>query len=227
MNTVQDGQVSEFAQLQAAYDIIQQRDGTAERRAFHWQCVVWGLLALIALLLGGLLWLAYQRAQVHAFVQVVQVDDNGHVVNLGLPQDLLSYEPQEGHWMDMLAEWVRKVRWRGTDPVLTKAEWRWVYDHTCGLARQALQGYEAHEKPFAPGQKKLVAVDIKSLTKTPSPLSFQVLWSETTVEPAQPPKTQLWTGTFTVQRHVPTTQAGLLQNRLGLCVNAFDLTMQP
>src|SRR5262249_39480687 len=117
--------------------------------------------------------------------------------------------------------------WRGTDAVLAKVEWRWAYDHTRGPARQALQGYEDHEKPFAPGGKKLVSVDVESVTKTPPPLSSQGLWRETTVETAQPPKTQQWTGTFTVQRTTPPTQAALLENRLGLCINAFDLTMQP
>jgi hypothetical protein len=35
MTTAPDGLASELAQIQAAYDIIQQRDGTAERRMWH------------------------------------------------------------------------------------------------------------------------------------------------------------------------------------------------
>src|SRR6266511_3159041 len=221
-----NGHATELAQIQAAYNVIQQRDGTAERRAYHWQLAAYGALG-IAVVLGLIaLIVVIRRTDVKAFVQTVQVDDAGRVIQLGLPQDLLSYEPQEGQWRDMLAQWVRIVRWRGTDAVLAKAEWRWVYIHTCGLARRALEGYEAQEKPFVVG-KKLVSVDLKSVTKTPSPLSFQVLWSETTTEGALPPKTQQWTGTFTVQRYRPKKPAELLQNTLGLCVNAFDITMHP
>src|SRR6266540_4272107 len=122
-----NGHATELAQIQAAYNVIQQRDGTAERRAYHWQLAAYGALG-IAVVLGLI-----------ALIVVIQ---------LGLPQDLLSYEPQEEQWRDMLAQWVRIVRWRGTDAVLAKAEWRWVYINTCGLARRALEGYEAQEKPF-------------------------------------------------------------------------------
>jgi hypothetical protein len=40
-------------------------------------------------------------------------------------------------------------------------------------------------------------------------------------------KTQQYTGTFVVGRYTPPTQAALMQNKLGLCVVAYDLTPQP
>ena len=77
-------------------------------------------------------------------------------------------------------------------------------------------------------KKKLVSVELKSLTKTPTPESYQVLWAETSLEQAIPTvKTQLWTGTFSVGRYRPPTLADTLDNRLGLCVTAFDLSPQP
>ena len=36
-----------------------------------------------------------------------------------------------------------------------------------------------------------------------------------------------YTGTFTVSRIQPATQAVLTQNRLGLCITAFNLSEQP
>src|SRR5437660_7176391 len=90
---------------------------------------------------------------VQAFVQVVQVDDKGTLVQMGIPQELLAYQPPDGVWIDMLGEWVRRIRWRGTDPVLAKAQWAWVYRHTCGQARRILQTLEDKEQPFKSSKK--------------------------------------------------------------------------
>jgi type IV secretory pathway TrbF-like protein len=100
-----NGHRDELASLQAAYEALQRRDGSAERRAWQWQCVTYGVLILCGLLTLGLFWLIYQKTQIKAFVQVVQVNDDGKVVNLGVPQDLMTYEPQDEHWRDMLAHW--------------------------------------------------------------------------------------------------------------------------
>jgi len=111
--------------------------------------------------------------------------------------------------------------------VLTRAQWAWVYRHTCGQARRLLQTIEDKEQPFKPG-KKLTAVELRSITKTPVPESYQVLWAETSTEASNPTvKTALWTGTFSVGRLQLPTLADALDNRLGLCVTAFDVSPQP
>ena len=155
------------------------------------------------------------------------MDDKGQLVQIGMPQGLLSYAPPDGVWMDMLGEWVRRIRWHGTDPIFMKAQWSWVYRHTCEQARRLLQAMEEKDQPFKPS-KKLTAVELRSVTKTPVPESYQVLWAETTTDQAQPTvKTQLWTGTFSVGRMQLPTLADALDNRLGLCVTAYDLSPQP
>jgi hypothetical protein len=96
----------------------------------------------------------------------------------------------------------------------------WVYRHTCGQARRILQTLEEREQPFKPG-KKLTAVELRSITKTPVPESYQVLGAETGTEASTPTvKTALWTGTFSVGRIQLPTLADALDNRLGLCVTA-------
>jgi type IV secretory pathway TrbF-like protein len=215
---------SELASLQAAYQLIQQRDGSAERRAFHYKLLVW---VLVVINLGLGVWDHLdRRGTFKALVQTVQVNEDGKVVHLGEPQDLLSYTPQEGHWHDMLTRWVVSVRWRSGEPVVTKRDWGWAYVHTCGAGRRLLQAAEDREKPFVPS-KRVVSVDVRSVTASPAPQNYQVLWSETTVDPALPVKTQQYTGTFVVGRYTPPTQAALMQNKLGLCVVAYDLTPQP
>jgi len=113
------------------------------------------------------------------------------------------------------------------DTVLAHVAWAWLYRHTCGQARRLLQTLEEREKPFELG-KKLISVELKSVTKTPVPESYQVLWTEMRTDTAQPAVTTvLWTGTFSVGRYRPPTLADTLDNRLGLCVTAFDLSPQP
>jgi len=103
----------ELERLETAYRIIQQRDGTAERRAFQWKLLA---CTLIAMLFGLGVWDHVDRREtLQGFVQVVQVNDAGEVVKVGVPHDLMTYEPADAHYLDMLAEWVRKVKWRGSD----------------------------------------------------------------------------------------------------------------
>ena len=114
-------------------------------------------------------------------MQVVVQDEKGTLLQVGIPQDLLAYTPPDGVWMDMLGEWVRRVRWRETDMTHGRMQWAWVYRHTCSQARRLLQAMEEREQPFKPG-KKLVAVELRSMTKTPVPESYQVLWAETSTD---------------------------------------------
>jgi type IV secretory pathway TrbF-like protein len=216
---------TEVERLEASYKIIAQRDGTAERRAFHWQLIC--AVLLVCTLAVGIWDHIDRRRDVVPFVQVVQVNDDGRVVHVGLPQDLITYQPQDAQWLDMLSEWVRRVRWRGTDPVAAQADWNWARAHLCqGPARTLLDEVEKKEDPFKNLGRVLRAVEVKAATATPVPMTYHVHWEETTTESTQQ-RTKRWTGTFTVGRFRPTSQAVLMQNRLGLCITAFDLSPQP
>jgi len=217
----------EWHRIEQAYREIQRRDDQAEHRAWRWERFALALVGLWVVTLGVMVWQFLDARKVQAFVQVVVQDAQGKLLQVGMPQDLLAYTPPDGVWIDMLGEWVRRIKWRGTDPVLARAQWAWVYRHTCGQARRLVQTLEEKEQPFK-GSKKLTAVELRSITKTPVPESYQVLWAETSTEPNNPTvKTALWTGTFSVGRiHLPTL-ADALDNRLGLCVTAFDLSPQP
>jgi type IV secretory pathway TrbF-like protein len=216
---------TEVERLEASYRIIAQRDGTAERRAFHWQVLA---IVLLLTVIGIGIWdHVDRRVEMAPFVQVVQVNDDGRVVHVGLPQDLITYQPQDAHWLDMLSEWVRKVRWRGSDPVAAKADWNWAKAHLCrGPARSLLDEMEQREQPYTNLGKGLRAVEIKAATATPVPQTYHVHWEETTTESTQQ-RVKTWMGTFTVGRVKPTSQAVLMQNRLGLCITAMNLSPQP
>src|SRR5882724_494770 len=180
------GVTTELQGLEAAYRIIQQRDGTAERRAWHWQ--VTAMLALVGLIGVGVWDHLDRRGRIEPFVQTVVQQDDGTLVSLGVPQTLLAYEPHEAVWIQMVGEWIKRYRWRGKDAVLAQADMAWVQYHTCGMeARRLLNDEQRGWKPEQVG-KTLVQVELKSVTHTPSPLSYQVLWKETTIPKVLPPR---------------------------------------
>jgi hypothetical protein len=63
------GVTTELQGLEAAYRIIQQRDGTAERRMWHWQ--VTAILALVGLIGVGVWDHVDRRGKIEPFVQTV------------------------------------------------------------------------------------------------------------------------------------------------------------
>jgi type IV secretory pathway TrbF-like protein len=212
--------------MELAYQEIQRRDSQAEHRAWRKDKLVQRLGLAILMLVGVIIWMVLDKQQVKAFVQVVQVTDDQQLVQLGVPQHLYDYTPPDGAYMEMVAQWVRAIRWRGEDERMARVQWAWAYRHTCGTAHTFLKAIEDKEKPLKLGSKK-VALEVKSVTKTPAPESYQVLWEEHVTERNAPTiKTQMWTGTFTVGRMTLKTMDDLLDNRLGICVNGFDLSPQ-
>ena len=90
------------------------RDTSAEQRAWMWhRCTLW-LGAVLAVAVLVIAWLVYERRDVQAFVQVVQMDGE-RLVQIGVPQKLLDYTPAEGAWHDLMAEWLTRLYWRGED----------------------------------------------------------------------------------------------------------------
>jgi type IV secretory pathway TrbF-like protein len=158
-------------------------------------------------------------------VQVVQHDEQGRMIKIGIPMDLLAYQPQEGAVRDMLAEWITQRHGRGEgESAVARAhdDWRWLYLHTCGTGRKQLEEAEKVEKPLKPSTKR-VQVDVESITKTMTPESYQVLWKATTTEKYNPrPDVVEWTSTLTVGRVSPKTLTDATLNNLGLCVTGVD-----
>jgi type IV secretory pathway TrbF-like protein len=212
----------ELARIAQAYKEIERRDGNALWHARSWRRLAFGLLAALVVSSAVLAYLAVRQSQVQAFVQIVQMTEEGRLVQVGLPMDLLAYTPQEGEWMNMLTEWTRRYRWRGDEGSMlrTRHDWGWLKEHTCGAASKQLLDDETRLDPYNP--TKRTSVKIEAVTKTRTPESYQVIWEEVRADKGlAKEERRRYTGTFTVARVRPKTLAKLLDNRLGLCVNGY------
>lgn len=222
---MQETVTDDVRKAEAAWTEIQRRDGNAVWHSWQWMRAFFVVLAVWVCTAGVGLWLYAHSRDVEVVVQTVVYDKDGHFASLGVPQKLLDYEAEDGQWRDMLGEWVHKFRWRTdeTEPKLADYYWTWLFAHTCGQAATELQAAETRER--AVGATKVVrSVKDRTITKTPTPHSFQVLWEETTVDRAQSTKEQAaYTGTFTVGRTKPRTAAEAADNALGLCVTSYDI----
>ena len=214
----------EITVLERAYQELRARDGTAESRAFWWKAVA---MTLLVVNLGIGVWDHLdRRTEMEAFIQNVQVTEEGRVISLGVPQRVLDYTPEDSHWYAMLGQWVQKVRWRGPDPTLAKMEWQWAYLHTCGAATKLLREYETAEKPFDPSERR-VSVELLGWNKTLVPLSYNIRWQEISVQVGRPIQRRVYNGIFTVGRVHLKEQTHLFMNPYGLCTTAYSISEEP
>lgn len=222
-DALQDDTDAHVARVQHVYREIERRDGSAQWHARAWRRFAVFLGMVLAGSVGANVYLAVKASRVQAFVQPVQVTDEGKMVLVGIPLDVLAYEPDEAAWMDMLTLWTTHFRWRSADTVLNRNLWAWLYNHTCGEASKFLAKDEIEMQPFKPSKAR-TSIDIKSITKTDTPKSYQVLWRERLIDGGGGTMTEYdYTGTFTVARTRPKTLDEAKDNRLGLCVNGYSL----
>src|SRR5215470_3587199 len=222
---IEDASAAEVERIKHVYREIERRDGAAQWHAALWFRFACLLAVVLIVAISAIVYFAMQASKVQAFVQPVQITDEGKMVLVGLPKDLLDYQPEESQVMDMLAQWITKRRWRGDEEGYkrTRNDWAWLYRHSCGYGSKLLAHDEGTEQPFKPSKMR-ASIEIKSITKTATPESYQVVWHEVTVDKlASTLKEQDYIGTFTVGRVRPKNLSEAIDNRLGMCVNGYDL----
>jgi type IV secretory pathway TrbF-like protein len=225
LRRIEDASAAEVERINHVYREIERRDGAANWHAALWFRFACVLAVVLIVAICAIVYFAMQASKVQAFVQPVHMTDEGKMVLVGLPKDLLDYQPEDSQVMDMLAQWVTKRRWRGDEEGYkrTRNDWAWLYRHSCGYGSKLLAHDEVTEQPFKPSKAR-ASIEIKSITKTATPESYQVVWHEVTVDKlASTLKEQDYIGTFTVGRVRPKNLSEAIDNRLGMCVNGYDL----
>ena len=112
---LEDASAAEVARIQQVYREIERRDGAANWHAALWFRFACVLAVVLMVSLAAVVYLAVKASKVQAFVQPVQITEEGKMVLIGVPKDLLDYQPDDSQVMDMLAQWVVKRRWKGDE----------------------------------------------------------------------------------------------------------------
>jgi type IV secretory pathway TrbF-like protein len=218
---------AQWEHAEATLDALLAQDTAQERRAWNWQLIAFGTLALAVASMG----LAYvgwfTRPEVIPFVQLVQVDDQGKTQVTGAPLRVEDYTPQDAEWSRMLGEWVLRFRWRGVDKPQAQQAWTWLEMYSCGAAREQLQKYIDVEKPLEQLGVRKRQLTLKNIFKSDMPHAWTVLWEELEINGPQAPVTTQNSGTFTVGRRKVASTAMWLHNPLGVCVTGFHWGVQP
>lgn len=223
----QAADTAELAAINAGYAAEARRYGALERTLWHWKCFTFFVLAVCGSQLVLIAYLAWKQSYIHTYVQVVQVNGEGKVQMLGIPQDLLDFSVEDTMWLDMLSQWVRYWRWIGTDTEMAQAQWQWLYAHACGMATRQLKAWEEDMQPFTPTDREVIVnITARSKMAAPNPASYQVAWTESSKKKYEPAVVTHYTGTFTVSRKRPEKDWEARHNLGGLCVQALSYDVQ-
>jgi type IV secretory pathway TrbF-like protein len=221
LQRLEDAAAADVERIKLVYREIERRDGAA-----NWHAALWFrfacLLAVVLIVASSAI--VYFAMQASKCKRLSRVQITGTADGAVGPQRLL--DPARKQSGDgYLAQWVTKRRWRGDEEGFkrTRNDWAWLYRHSCGYGSKLLAHDEVTEQPLKPSKVR-ASIEIKSITRTATPESYQVVWHEVTVDKlASTLKEQDYIGTFTVGRVRPKNLSEAIDNRLGMCINGYDL----
>jgi type IV secretory pathway TrbF-like protein len=193
-----------------------ERIGSARVQARSWRLMAFACAGLAAIALGGFI---YAEQDTHIATYVVPVDNYGRPGRIELAGR--SYNPTQAETGYFVADWVRLVRSKSTDPIVLRDNWNQAYRFIDGDGAVELSRYARDHNPFDRVGQEAVNVEIVSVLPR-SPASYQVQWRETTYEQGAPEPTVNWTGLFTVSHKDPRTEAELRANPLGIYITSFQ-----
>jgi type IV secretory pathway TrbF-like protein len=204
---------SPYVRAAQAWD---ERIGSARVQARSWRLMAFACLGLAAIALGGFI---YAEQDTHIATYVVPIDRYGRPGRIELAGR--AYAPSQAETGYFIADWVRLVRSKSTDPIVLRDNWTQAYRFIDGDGATELSGYAREHNPFERVGQEAVAVEVVAVLPR-SPVSYQVQWRETTYDQGAPAPTVNWTGLFTVKSKAPRTEAELRANPLGIYITAFQ-----
>lgn len=211
-------QQSPFARAAQVWD---DRIGSARVQARNWRTMALATTALSAGLAAGLL---YQSAHTRVAAYVVEVDPQGRTGRVELIDR--GYTPTAAQVAFHVAELVRRVRSRPTDPVVLKQNWEAAYRFLAGDAVAAMGEYASHAGLTDPARRgTAVEAEVVNVLQR-SEGTYQVRWRETTYEHGTRASTTDWTGLFTTRLSPPRTARAVFENPLGVYVIGFTWSQE-
>jgi len=199
-----------------AAQVWDDRIGSSRAQARNWRIMAFCAVGFSGMTLAGYI---AERSSTHIATYVVPVDSYGRPGRIELAGK--TYVPSLAEMGYFIADWVRLVRSKPTDPVVLKDNWTNAYHFLAAEAAPQLDAYARATDPFARVGHEAVSVEVVSALQR-SANTFQVNWRETTYDQGGRATRTNWTGLFTTKIRPPKTEADLRINPLGLLITAFQ-----
>jgi type IV secretion system protein VirB5 len=192
------------------------RIGSARVQARSWRYMAFGASALLALSVTDNLRL---RFGTHIVPYVVEVDKVGAARSVA--PALGNYRPTDPQIAWHLARFIENVRSRPADPIVLRQNLESAYAFTSEQGGAVLNDYARAADPFAHLADTQVAVDVRNVVRA-SADSFRIAWDERRYDHGQLAGTTHWTAILTIVVRMPTDEATLSRNPLGLYVHSIN-----
>jgi type IV secretion system protein TrbF len=194
------------------------------RQAHSWRLAFFGLLAVCALVVGGLVWQSSKATVVPYLIEHDTV--TGEHRTLGPVAETSTYVPKVNEVRRDLSDWVSNVRSVPLDPVVVKRNWQRAYAFTRQSAAASLTVWANSEPRLQAVGRETVEVQVTAITPIQNSMSYQARWHEVIRGPEGAIKEQAnWTATVTLDEFkAPRDDYGLSVNPLGIYIKSYQWT---
>lgn len=208
----------EATPYQRAGQVWDERLGLTLAHARNWRRLAVANLALAAFLGAG--WWA-QAARTTIKPYVVEVSAWGQTEKITAIGG--RYEPTQAQVGHALAEWIRQVRGKSTDPVVIRRDWLAAYDLLSPRAAGFLNAWAQAHDPFARAGEEAITVEVLNVVPR-SRRTYDLQWRETRYLNGQANGSSRWRALITTRLQPPKSEAELMKNPLGLRIEDVSWT---
>lgn len=194
------------------------RLGTAHAQASQWRWMALGLLAIIAILCMGLVYLGSQSKIVP---YVVEIGGNGQIAGIHKATEK-SYIPNQEITKYAIRNFIQSVRSLPSDPVVARSNLESAYHFLTQRGASILNALFAKDNPVAEFGKKTRSLHVDTILPI-SENTYQAEWSEIEYDSTGVrTNIQILHGVFTVVKETPTTEETIRKNPLGIYIDNFS-----
>lgn len=191
--------------------------GDLATRLRNWRLATFGLIVVLGIVSTDNL---LMRLSTRYYVHVAEVLPDGSKVRVQ-PVDR-TYRPKDEYVKGTVRMFVRQLRERIKDPVVTRDRWADLRAHVTPAGKLKLQQEYAERNPLT--YKGTVQVTVSSVLPV-SGKTYQVRWEETRYTDQNVKiDTLRYIGTFTMVLQPPTTLPEVEANPLGILVETWTLS---
>jgi type IV secretory pathway TrbF-like protein len=197
------------------------RMGSAVVAAKNWRLLSFATLGLLAVSIGGLIYLG---AKPKAVPHIVQIDAIGATSYLGpVGQAASQYVPSDATIKYHLRRFLEDVRCLSSDGAVVKRNWLDAYSLVTPRGANMLSAYVAKPEndPFRRAATEHVTTEVAAMVRV-SADTWQIDWRETAWDKSgTPAAAAVWRGMFRVTLVPPKTEEAMAKNPIGLYIDEF------